>query len=493
MIKSRLLHNENYVFGGYMVKKRSIILSILSLMCLLGLSSNLQAQVRFGYEGRSGLNGVNGRNGQKGISTTITLIGQNSEFIDISGKDGQEGGNGFDGESAYSCYQPSATPYNLRGASGGDSGNGGNGGDGGDAGKLTIFTKTLDKLANLTVEGSGGLNGRGGFSGNREGLGCRCTWRNWGIPVCLERDPRNPRRCRRRTVRRFFCEDGAYGRRGRNGLDGRRGQDGQIEVVVGKKSLEEERKTIRLYLLNALNTRLEKLLIDHRFEKQSGAMNLLARGSRVQDEFSLYTGTYYQKMNVLWNAETDEKEFLSEEVEFKRNQFYFVKDNWADIEMSRSAPDQRFSSKDQRDVFEELTFTIKNFYPLDKVANFKLSNISGSNNNFKLEIEDLSSFDLLKKSFYINFFIKRRFGNTYVSRYQTEVPSRSITTKGNLTSINLSNLGLDMSLRRPGTLMIIELKARHHFEKNDGTKLSQEKDLKAFVNVGQNWEDQTNN
>ncbi len=230
---------------------------------------------------------------------SLTVFDDGSPLtLNLAGRDGSSGATGKDG-LASDCppVNVQQTRENVRMADGGDGGNGGNGGDGGNGGSLTVYTRDLTNLNHISVNAAGGQGGQPG-QGGAGSAGCDCSQPFWTTETCSGGRPGDSNyRCITET---FTCYDGQDGINGRNGIVGRAGNLGKLTVLNLDRPLEPDRPSISVPFstLKDSGYTLSKNL----WETRTGAIQLLAPGSVIDDEYQLLTQRIEKSFFLLWNA-----------------------------------------------------------------------------------------------------------------------------------------------------------------------------------------------
>jgi hypothetical protein len=262
------------------MKKNTFLLGMLLFACwATGAFANL-----FGSHGAHGANGAHGAKGSEGENVAVHADGT-PQHIDLAGLKGADGHDGSRGKEAFACFPPLNPKYNLQGANGGNGGNGGNGNKGGNGGFATIYYDNIDHLKDIAVSAAGGVGGQAGRGGGG-GNACTCNSFYW---VASDNHSYN-------------CFSGKNGAQGKDGKAGKEGSMGGIFLVPTSAGLPTITPTTTTTIGQWLNSPIS--VSKHLWSMHSGAAQLLAPGTEVQDTYQLFERLIKKEITLAWNANT---------------------------------------------------------------------------------------------------------------------------------------------------------------------------------------------
>lgn len=276
--------------------------SLVFVLALVLGSSAMAWTSTFGSEGRDGSSGQNGASGSSGQSVLIQANQSGPQSYYLDGRDGGNAGPGQDGDHAQNCYQR-LEENDMEGADGGDGGRGGNGGDGGSGGDATIYYTDAAQLKKILIFSTGGRGGEASWGG-RGGEACRCSEVRWVVPRCREVvDPAGVKHTVCDQQDTYVCRDGERGRDGAPGQHGSDGSLGQVTLIKSKTPLQSENSHVRVDIrqLSAAHP-VDAVLTENIFTRRSGALTLLASGSRVSDTYVDFVRRAVENVRVVWDS-----------------------------------------------------------------------------------------------------------------------------------------------------------------------------------------------
>ena len=249
----------------------------------------------FGERGEDGTVGQKGQEGRNSDSLTVFADGS-PMTLDLSGENGFVGNSGTSGSDAICESEIKEKSNNLQASNGGHGGDGGDGGNGGDGGSLTVYTTDKSNLQQIYVVATGGIGGEPG-QGGQGGAGCKCPVSSWNEQTCEGKPGSSKYSC---TTTELQCADGYDGRTGRDGRPGIEGSLGTLTVINLDKSLAPDRPQATL-TVGELQDR-GFTLSRNEWETKTGATDLLAPGSIVEDEYQELVARHEHTVLLVWDA-----------------------------------------------------------------------------------------------------------------------------------------------------------------------------------------------
>ena len=272
-----------------------------TMLATLSLISTAQSYERFGFTGRDGRNGTPGSPGTSGQSMEY-FAGGTPQYLNLDGTRGGDAFDAEDGENAQACFQRLGD-YDMYGADGGNAGRGGDGGYGGSAGNPTIYYQNSAHLSHILISAIGGEGGRGSRAG-REGRGCFCQHYNWEVERCTTGKDSAGKPTK--VCQKYFhnCRDGQTGYRASAGKTGTTGSLGTLTIIKADQRLQQDNPSQSIGF-SSLITPMRIPLSENIFDTKSGAMNILARGSKLNDAYHEFRERAEKLVNVTWRAARD--------------------------------------------------------------------------------------------------------------------------------------------------------------------------------------------
>jgi hypothetical protein len=310
---------------------------VLSAVFTLFVSTQSMAAYSFGYDGRDGSSGRTGYSGQSG-QQILVQAGSVAQSFRLDGAPGSDGQSGQDADDASSCYQPNRPRNDLQGANGGDGGSSGDGGDGGSGGHAEIYYNSALELKNIFISAMGAPGGRAGNNAGRAGRPCYCQEGTWEHVDCHDEKDRDGKIVQICNRERYSCYDGRMGREGGYGRDGSNGSIGSITIIKSATPLLNDILNDSASVAEALARNLHVAKND--FQYKSGALSLLAPGSRVNDTYSEFVGRQEHLVQVQWQAQRKVDEFAQSRVDVNlinsQAMVSFSQEMWAVVDQSEA-------------------------------------------------------------------------------------------------------------------------------------------------------------
>ncbi|BAQ66703.1 hypothetical protein [Geminocystis sp. NIES-3709] len=441
-------------------------LSPKSAMCFLSASAN--QIIGFGKDGAEGTNGKDGNIGRN--SEALTIFADGSPLnLNLSGQEGLSGENGATGENALCDNQPVNVNYNLVGGNGGDGGTGGNGGDGGNGGSLTIYATDKNYLRQIYVQSNGGKGGRPGEGGNG-GSGCQCPKPYWTVESCSGKPGSPDYSC---GTKEFRCINGENGKNGRSGRAGRDGKLGSLTLINRNQPLAPDRLTASVTMAELKNRGFS--LSKNIWETRTGATNLFAQGSIIDDQYLELVERVENSVVLIWNAPQVFAPFgdrtITLNLQDDRNvAMKFPEDLWLETNIL------------QRNNVTEL-FVFNAIKSQDAIR-LKNKSLSGFGENLQLEIiDEAEKSDLIATNFYIRYSVSNspearlRPVSDYTLRYEGEIPPQFIRYGNNRFIIDVGKLPIDSRHLEVGRAVQIQIDAKRTFANNSATQTLIEKNI----------------
>jgi len=357
-------------------------LALFALIFAFGMPAS--AALSFGYAGRDGANGRSGYDGNNGQRVTFVADGSARQFL-LDGTDGSNADRGQDGYDATGCYH-NQPEYDLVGAPGGDGGNGGVGGNGGDGGNLTVYFQNESQLRQIYVTAQGGQPGRGSY-GARGGRGCYCTSYGWTVRKCHTEQGPNGHPIQVCRDYRYYCRNGSDGRYGSSGRDGRPGFTGSVSLIrsTGPLAPDVLSASVRITSIPGFQTVLEQNI----FSRKSGALALLAPGSRVNDVYNSFDLREKYPVATKWTSARNPADFSGSVQLFVENRQPRI-----------TSGDGNFLIFDEQKSGDLTTFTVTDAAKESELQNVSMT-IEGNLTNTLIRVRDGASMvqNLLRDSF----------------------------------------------------------------------------------------------
>ena len=416
----------------------------------------------FGERGEDGTVGEKGQEGRDSDSLTVFADGS-PMTLDLSGENGFVGSNGTSGGSAICESEIQEKSDNLQASNGGHGGDGGDGGNGGDGGSLTVYTTDKNNLQQIYVVATGGIGGEPG-QGGQGGEGCKCPVSYWNEETCEGKPGSSKYSC---TTTELQCADGYDGRIGRDGRPGKDGRLGTLTVINLDKSLAPDRPeaTLTVGELQDRGFTLSK----NEWETKTGATELLAPGSIVEDEYQELIARHERTVLLVWDASQPVADFADEKITLSLDEqndpnLNFPDDLWLE------------TSEIKREQISE--FFVFNAVREKDVTELEAEGISGTGSDLQLTIVDeAQKSDVLDTDFTIKFRVSRSTDEAkfrrvfdYKTQYEGAVPSEVIQKNGDRFTINLGQLPIPPEYLEPGTTIEVQLLANRSFADNKYSK-----------------------
>ncbi|MGI0481602.1 collagen-like protein [Geminocystis sp. CENA526] len=430
-----------------------------SALCFLTASAN--QIVGFGKDGKEGIDGKDGSRGRD--SEALTIFADGSPLnLNLSGQQGTAGENGGFGENALCDNQPINVNYNLVGANGGEGGSGGNGGDGGNGGSLTIYATDRNFLRQIYVSGGGGKGGSPG-EGGRGGQGCQCPQPYWTVESCTGRPGSPDYSC---GTKEFRCINGETGKNGRSGRTGRDGKLGSLTLINTNQPLPPDRLTGSV-TMNELKNRGFSLS-KNVWESRTGAVNLFASGSIIDDQYLELVERVENAVVLIWNAPQVFAPFGEQIVTLNlqddRNvNMTFPQDLWLETNVL------------QRNNVTELY--VFNAIRAQDAVRLKSNGIREFGQNLQFEIVDeAQQSDIIATDFYIRYSVSNspearlRPVSDYTLRFEGEIPPQFVRYANNRFILDIGQLSIDPRHLDIGRAVQIQIEAKRTFSNYTATQ-----------------------
>ena len=416
----------------------------------------------FGERGEDGVVGEKGQEGRDSDSLTVFADGS-PMTLDLSGENGFVGNSGTSGSEAICESEIQEKSNNLQASNGGHGGDGGDGGNGGDGGSLTVYTTDKSNLQQIYVVATGGVGGEPG-QGGQGGAGCKCPVSSWNEQTCKGKPGSSKYSC---TTTELQCADGYDGRTGRDGRPGIEGSLGTLTVINLDKSLAPDRPqaTLTIGELQDRGFTLSK----NEWETKTGATDLLAPGSIVEDEYQELVARHEHTVLLVWDASQPVADFAEERITLSLD---------SENNPALSFPDDLWleTSEIKREQISE--FFVFNAVREKDVTELEAEGISGTGTDLKLNIVDeAQKSDVLDTDFTIKFRVSKSTDNAlfrrvfdYKTQYEGAVPSEAVQKNGARFTLDLGQLPIPPEYLEPGTAIEVQLVANRSFADNKYSK-----------------------
>lgn len=407
--------------------------------------------------GATGQAGTTGQDGSDGLDADdVTIFSDGSPMtLNLAGKNGEAG---QPGGNALASDCPPADPNrreDIRMADGGTGGDGGNGGNGGNGGSITIYSRNVANLKQISVNAAGGTGGAPGVGGNGS-AGCQCAQPYWTVETCSGRPGDDNYRCQ---TREFRCYSGRDGLNGRSGVAGQNGLPGKLTVLNLDRPLEADRPAAAVPLETLKNQGFT--LSKNRWETRTGAAQLLAPGSVVADEYLALIDRVEQSFLLLWNAPQPFERFA------KANANLSLKDDQSGIQINVPTDLWLEGTTQQRNNVTE--YVVYNAMWEGDATRLGRLTLSGNGRNLKLFLSDeANQSNLMATKFRMKYRIttedpRFRPPSTYSTQFDSAVPDNLVTMNGNQFMIKVGELPIPEKYLQAGTGVEIELYADRAF------------------------------
>lgn len=416
----------------------------------------------FGERGEDGTVGQKGKEGRNSDSLTVFADGS-PMTLDLSGENGFAGNDGTVGGSAICESEIQEKSNNLQASNGGHGGDGGDGGNGGDGGSLTVYTTDRSNLQQIYVVATGGVGGAPG-QGGQGGEACKCPVSYWNEETCKGKPGSSKYSC---TTTELQCVDGYDGRTGRDGRPGIEGSLGTLTVINLDKSLAPDRPEATLTVGELQNRGFT--LSKNEWETKTGAAELLAPGSIVEDEYQELIARHERTVLLVWDASQPVADFADEKITLSLDEqnnpnLNFPDDLWLE------------TSEIKREQISE--FFVFNAVREKDVTELEAEGISGTGSDLQLNIVDeAGKSDVLDTDFAIKFRVSKSGDNAlfrrvydYKTQYEGVVPSEAVQKDGDRFTIDLGQLPIPPEYLEPGTAIEVQLVANRSFADNKYSK-----------------------
>ena len=109
------------------------------------------------------------------------------------------------------------------------------------------------------------------------------------------------------TKKQYECKDGRAGRQGRDGEQGYQGKPGRLTIISQLDPIPPAQENVTIDLDTAPGREIR--LTRDNWQNRHGAKKLLARGSRVAHDYSLWTGQTQRLVTIDWKSQREPNEF----------------------------------------------------------------------------------------------------------------------------------------------------------------------------------------
>lgn len=239
--------------------------------------------------------------------------------------------------------------------------------------------------------------------------------------------------------------------------------------------MESEKKSASVSLKNLESS--GTTLLAHIWEQRSGAMSLLAAGSRVSDRFTNYVKTSYAHVSLLWSASQPLVDFqdLRAQLSFNGSTLNAsIPNTWAATKVINEG------------ASEDYLLEVSHIYKEAELARFEVQEIRGEENALELVVRDTMNQPApLRAEFAIEIDEKRRRPGSRPHRryYYREVfdgmiPERLVERQGDLYILKIGQLDFTSRAKDDGSELRIDLVSTH---KLNGQSKSKEADIKHEI------------
>lgn len=315
--------------------------------------------------------------------------------ISANGYDGSDGKQGSDGSDGSCSYCEETDTYSSD--SGSYGGDGSNGEDGGDGDDVLIHYSDINQLKDFTIHSYGGDGGKGG-AGGYGGSG---------------------------------CNGGSDGSDGSSGRDGYNGSKGYLYLVASPNEYSRD-ITSHSSSIEKLTSSSAQMILNY-WDSKSGANDLLAQGSVIQDKYYEFIKVNKMNVSILWDSN-------KLQTDYNQTNLYFSFDG-EKIEVT-------FHNTFVDYVVEYseggASIIIKNIYKRDELLDFSDFTISGQRQNLVLKLKANSS-DLVIEDLDlgVEVFKKRFLSKHYVSVHNQRSAKDIVNISKNEIVINLGQLPIN--------------------------------------------------
>ena len=446
--------------------------SLLIFVTIVTLSTPAFATTQFGIAGRNGRAGQDGLDGRTGMGTSIVATGQSASY-NLDGDDGSDGSDGETGEDALNCQQPTPAD-NVIGAVGGLGGDGGKAGNGGNGGDITVYATDMSVLSKILVSsrpGQGARTGRAGLGGR----GCSCTTSSWSAQQCKpvkNADGTTQTVCQSAT---FSCANGSDGTDGKQGQSfGNAGTTGHLILIKQMSDPSQDNPKASIAFPNAFapgGVSLTKNV----WTQQSGAMQLLAPGSIIADEYKSFNGQNQITTTFTWNVNRPITDFNDIQLGLTMNE--------TGTQVALDLPDSVWYRADQSINGQTAHFTFNRMLNESVVTQLTMQMTGTNASDLVATITDSTdSSDLVDTVFDADLEIPGFFWGTEL--FNGRIPADLIRRNGRVFTIQLSKLpNLDISKIQPGTKLKLDITAGRSM---DSFSTSQDLEVEIKLPGGQN-------